>query len=188
MIEAIHLEKSYDRRVIRDLNFRLEDGECLLVTGESGAGKTTLMRLLLGLEKPDAGRVNCTEKSVSVVFQEDRLLEDFDILDNIRLVSDLNREQIFREYVRVLPEDAFDKKLREYSGGMKRRAAILRAVLSESAAIFMDEPFKGLDEENKNRVIDYFIKNRRGRTLFLITHDKDEAELFHPEKRIHLKY
>lgn len=186
MIEVRNLKKSYDKTVIKDLSFRLEQGDIMLVTGASGSGKTTLFRMLLGLEKPDSGRILCNAKKVSVVFQEDRLLEQLDIVDNIRLVSDYDREAVFTEYSKILPEEAFSKKICEYSGGMRRRAAVLRAVMCESSAIFLDEPFQGLDQENRQRTMQYILDNRGNRTLLLITHDISEAEVFRPTTVISL--
>lgn len=186
MIEAFHLEKNYNKKVIHDLSFKMDQGDIVFVTGESGAGKTTLMRLLLGLEKPDSGSLKNDFEKISVVFQEDRLLEYLNILDNIKLVSDLDRESVLMEYKKILPEDAFFKKIKDYSGGMKRRASILRAVISDSSAIFLDEPFKGLDEENKQKTMEYVINNRRNRSLFIITHDMREAEIFYPKEVIRL--
>lgn len=186
MIEVKNLEKSYDKNVVKDLSFHLEQGDIIVVMGESGVGKTTLLRLLLGLETKDAGSIRMDDDNISVVFQEDRLLEQFDIVDNIRLVSGISKESIFEEYKKILPKDAFYKKIRDYSGGMKRRAAILRAVLYDSSAIFMDEPFKGLDYESKQKTMQFVLDNRKGRTLILVTHDADEAEFFHPDKIITL--
>ncbi len=186
MIEVRNLEKSYDKKVIERLNFRLEPGETALITGASGAGKTTLLRLLLGLEKPDAGEVRCEGERFSVVFQENRLLERFDIVDNLKLTTGCDRETIFAQYCEILPQDAFSKRIRDYSGGMKRRAAVLRAVLSESTTILLDEPFQGLDEENRRRTMQYILDNRRGRTLILVAHDAGEADAWGAAKQIAL--
>lgn len=158
----------------------------MFLTGASGSGKTTLLRMLLGLEKPDSGSITCSAEKFAVVFQEDRLLEQLDILDNIKLVSDCDREEIFEEYRKLLPEEAFHKKISEYSGGMRRRAAVLRAVMSESSALLLDEPFQGLDRENRQKTMQYILDNRRNRTLLLVTHDMSEADLFHPATVISL--
>lgn len=186
MIEVSNLNKSYDKTVIRDLSFRLDRGETMLVTGVSGSGKTTLFRMLLGLEKPDSGRITCREEKLSAVFQEDRLLEELSIADNIRLVSDHGREAILTEYKKLLPEESFPKRIREYSGGMKRRAAVLRAVMSDSTAILLDEPFQGLDRGNRQRTMRYILDNRRGRTLLFFVHDISEAACFRPQKVVSL--
>ncbi|MCD7835689.1 MAG: ATP-binding cassette domain-containing protein [Lachnospiraceae bacterium] len=186
MLEALHLVKSFQREVIRDLSVQIEPGDTILVLGESGAGKTTLLRLLLGLEKPDSGTVKNGLGKISVAFQENRLLEQFDITDNIRLVSGLDKRSIFEEYKKLLPEESFHNKISLYSGGMKRRAAILRAVINDSQAIFLDEPFRELDEANKRKTMQYVADNRRGRSLLVITHEKSEADFFSPNKIIRL--
>ncbi len=186
MLEALHLVKSFQREVIRDLSVQIEPGDTILVLGESGAGKTTLLRLLLGLEKPDSGTVKNGLGKISVAFQENRLLEQFDITDNIRLVSGLDKRSNFEEYKKLLPEESFHNKISLYSGGMKRRAAILRAVIKESQAIFLDEQFREMDEANKRKTMQYVADNRRGRSLLVITHEKSEADFFSPNKIIRL--
>ncbi len=184
VIEARHLQKSYQKKVIDDLSFEIARGDTVLVTGESGAGKTTLMRLLLGLEKPDAGSVSNGLGKIAVVFQEDRLLERFDITANIRLVSKLSKDRIYEEYSKLLPSESFGKRVGSYSGGMKRRAAVLRALLCDSAAVFLDEPFVGLDEESRQRTMEFVSENINGRALLLITHEKSEADFFAPNREI----
>ena len=85
-------------------------------------------------------------------------------------------EKLKEECSVLLGEKEFSQKVREFSGGMKRRVSILRALLTSSEVIFMDEPFKGLDAELKEKVIRYTLEKRKDRTLFVVTHDMSEAE------------
>lgn len=186
-ISLKNVSKFYDeQKIFENFNLEIAPGEVVFITGPSGVGKTTLLRLILGLEKCTSGVVKYYLEKFSIVFQEDRLLEQFDITDNIRLVKNCTREEVYQEFIKILPEDAFFKRVQEYSGGMKRRGAILRALMSDSSAIFMDEPFKGLDEESKRKTMEYVMEHRQDRVLFIITHDMSEVEFFQPDKVIRL--
>ena len=155
-IEAEHLFKSYDgKNVLNDFSLDISSDSSYVITGESGAGKTTFLRILLGLEKPDQGRVRLlgdykySRVNAGVVFQEDRLCEAFSAVDNVAMVSKKLSPRIAREELeKLLPADQLDKPVCELSGGMRRRVCIIRACIVPSDVIIMDEPFTGLDEEN----------------------------------------
>lgn len=178
MIEVRNISKSFDKDVLRNLSFRLEEGQTAFITGESGAGKTTVLHILMGLIKADSGNVSGIPEKMSCVFQEDRLLEELSVLDNLRLVSDLPEEELQTECAEILPEDVFYKPVKLLSGGMKRRVAILRAMIAEADIIFMDEPFKGLDEMTKVKVISFVQDRKAHRTIIIVTHDKEERNMF----------
>ena len=163
VIEIKEVSKSYEKKVLDKVSFQVEPGSIMVITGPSGTGKTTLLNIMMGLVLPDSGEVLGIPEKKSCVFQEDRLLEHFTVEENLKLVSEL-------------PENEFSQKVEEFSGGMKRRVAILRALLTSSDVIFMDEPFKGLDAELKKRVIQYTLEKKKDRTLFVVTHDAGEAE------------
>ena len=147
-----------------------------LILGGSGSGKTTLLRILLGLEKPDSGQVQMPSP-VTAVFQENRLCDAFSPLDNVLMAAgkSLDRQTAYSELCRLLPEEAILRPSSTLSGGMKRRAAIARALLAPSQAIIMDEPFTGLDEETKQTVIDYVKEKTAGKLLLITTHQEEEA-------------
>ncbi|MCM1263219.1 MAG: ATP-binding cassette domain-containing protein [Butyrivibrio sp.] len=86
-------------------------------------------------------------------------------------------ETIKKEASRILPEECLTKKASELSGGMRRRCAILRALLSDSELIIMDEPFTGLDDENRRKTAEYILDNLNGRTLIVTTHREEDVEL-----------
>lgn len=186
------LSKAYgELAVLKRLSLTLESGHTYCLMGPSGCGKTTLLRLILGLEKPDAGSI-CTvsvsgpsseepyvSKHLVAVFQEDRLCEAFSPLENILLAAagTLSRRQAHAELVRLLPEESISRPVSTLSGGMKRRTAILRALLAPSDGILMDEPFTGLDEATKHQVISYIKEKTEGKLLLLATHQEEDAAL-----------
>lgn len=176
VIEIKKVSKSYDKKVLDKVSFTVEPGSIMVITGASGKGKTTLLNIMMGLVSPDSGEVIGIPEKKSCVFQEDRLLENFTVEENLKLVSELPVEKLKEECSVLLGEKEFSQKVREFSGGMKRRVSILRALLTSSEVIFMDEPFKGLDIELKEKVIQYTLEKRKDRTLFVVTHDISEAE------------
>ena len=172
------LNKSYgDNHIFEDFELELSEGERIAIMGESGCGKTTLIRLILGLEKPDGGKITDVPGQVSVVFQEDRLMSDFSVYENLSVVmsGDKVRDRIEQALKAVGMAECMDMKVKELSGGMCRRVAILRALLHESSLLVMDEPFKGLDENSLEKTISYVEKNIGDRSFILVTHDEKEG-------------
>ena len=156
--------------LFKNVNVTFQEGGRFCLMGASGSGKTTFLRMLAGLEKPDSGTsIGLEGRMVSMVFQENRLCESFSALDNIRMVLKKTQEKdIRRELGRILPVDYIDKPTSCFSGGMKRRVALARALLANSELLLLDEPFTGLDEEMKKQIIAYILERQKGRTLSLI--------------------
>lgn len=183
------LTKFYNSQPVLDhLNLEFTDDAPCCLMGPSGSGKTTLLRILLGLERPDGGSFSITGEDggdltdsagFTAVFQEDRLCEAFTPVENIRMVTGraLTGEQIRVELARLLPPECFDRPVWTMSGGMKRRTAICRAVLARSQAVLMDEPFTGLDEDNRHLAIRYIREKTAGRLLLLTTHQEEDVKL-----------
>lgn len=172
------LNKTYgEKKVLREFHAKISGSGITCIMGPSGCGKTTLMNILLGLEKADSGEIRGLPDRVSAVFQEDRLCEDFSAAANIRMACSrrLSDEEILKWMSRLGIPDILHKKTSELSGGMKRRVAIARAMLADGDMIFMDEPFKGLDDETRKAVIREV--KACGRPLMIITHDPEDAEL-----------
>ena len=188
----------------------------LLYDGTIGNGKTTMFRLILGLERPDSGvilfgtsagdtgnndikassgmvsksdpcRIRGMRPLISAVFQENRLLEGYTAIENLRfaLGKRYSSEALTAYLLRLLPEDALSKPVCEFSGGMKRRVAILRAILAPTDIILMDEPFTGLDADTRQLTIDLVKELCAGKLLIIATHAEDDAELL-GAKIIHL--
>lgn len=170
--------KSYEGvSVLRDVTFSAEVGvTCIMAP--SGAGKTTLLRILLGLEHSDSGTVTgLAGARISAVFQEDRLLEQLDARGNLRFV--LGKQYDEQAASGLLAElglaDVGEKPVREYSGGMKRRLALARALLVPFDLLILDEPFTGLDVENRRRAAACVQSRSAGKIVLLVTHEKEDA-------------
>ncbi len=183
MLEAIQLSKSFDGKpVLQNVSLRLEKGAHYALMGPSGCGKTTLVNLLLGLIKPDSGAVKRdSDLLMSAVFQEDRLLKQMTAAANVALVSKASGSEIEELLLQLgIPAESLPQPVSTYSGGMNRRVALARALLAEYDVLFLDEPYKGLDEETRGRVMEIVEKHTKGKTVLLITHDKDEAAGYVP--------
>lgn len=170
------LSKIYDgRAVLEKVDFTFEDDQVYCLMGASGRGKTTILRILSGLLTPDAGEMQgFPSPSVGMVFQEDRLCEGLSPVENLQVIGCRNSEELLGE---ILPAGCLEQPVRELSGGMRRRVAVARAIAAESEILLMDEPFTGLDEETKRRVIRFVREHRRGRLLIAATHQEEDAEL-----------
>ncbi len=184
-LKAENLCKRFGGNVVLD-NFTREfpDGKVTAVLGKSGCGKSTLLNILMGLVKPDAGRVILPENAkLSAVFQENRLCENLTASANIRLVTGkkFTPEALSREFEAVGLSGSENQPVRTLSGGMKRRVALLRALLAEYDVLFLDEPFKGLDTETKDEVLRYVKEKIQGKTVILVTHDESECDFLADE-------
>ena len=171
--------KAFDgRKVLDGVSLRFPAGSTTCILGPSGCGKTTLLRIIAGLETPDEGTLEGVPEQIGFVFQEDRLCEEFSAVSNVRLVSgkSLPREEIVRLLTEIGLGDDLDKPVRDYSGGMKRRVAIVRAACCPSELLILDEPFKGLDEKLRLEVIGFIRKRSEGKTVICVTHEPDDAE------------
>jgi len=182
-LELIHVYKNFgDKNVFTNLNLSFSEKKVTAVMGPSGSGKSTLINLMLGIYRPDYGELKgFKDKRFSVVFQEDRLLEHKNGINNILFAVRNPKVHEARAWELMmdceLSEDAY-KKTRDYSGGMKRRLSLCRALISDFDVLILDEPFKGLDEALKPKIMDVVQKHSAYKTVILVTHDKSEAVYF----------
>lgn len=180
MIEIKHITKKYDDyTVFSDFSMEIQEGEVLCLMGKSGRGKTTLLRMLMGLEQPDTGSITgLTDKRISVVFQEDRLLPGFTVRQNLYSVCDdaLQQERMMGILTALGLDAWIDREVSVLSGGMQRRVAICRALLVPYDLLILDEPFRGLDDKTKEITIKLVLEEKKGRTILLSTHDAKECE------------
>lgn len=177
------ITKSYGKqKVLENISFNLNESERICIYGKSGIGKTTLLRIIAGLEKADSGKITFVGK-VSMVFQEDRLLENTDVYTNLYCVlgSRFDKAEVDMHLKEVGLEGVGNKIVSELSGGMKRRVAIVRCMMKSSEIILLDEPFKGLDTILKDNIIRYVVKYLNGRAVIMVTHDISEAEKIQAE-------
>ena len=177
MLTIDHLEKRFGSTVLfRDLTFTV-DGPAVL-WAPSGWGKTTLLRILMGLETPTAGRVQGAGR-VSAVFQEDRLCPQLPAAQNVLLVLPDDRQEaaIRQDFARLgLDEAALALPARKLSGGQKRRTALLRALWAPGDTLLLDEPFTGMDPDTMKKAA-ALLKERCGeKVVLLATHDQEAIQ------------
>lgn len=194
-IRISNLFKSYGSHpVLADVTMELSGPGIYCLMSPSGSGKTTLFRILMGLEKQDQGDISVwdwrtappapislSSLRISVVFQEDRLIEFMTPLENAALVlpGRPSRDMLFTELSRLLPEESLTRPVSTLSGGMRRRCALMRALLAPSDLLLLDEPFTGLDEETKKEAIRCLLEKADGRPVLMTTHSAKEAALLH---------
>lgn len=184
MIRLEDVTFSYGREapVLEQLTLHIPAGGRLCLMGASGAGKTTVLRLVLGLEAPQAGRVTLPEGArLSAVFQEDRLLPWKTALENAALFSDTAAARTMLE--RLGLGDSLAVYPAALSGGMKRRVALARALCHPFDVLVLDEPLTGLDGETRAQCLAVIDEAAAGHTLLLATHDEAEAAALHAECR-----
>jgi sulfonate transport system ATP-binding protein len=166
------------RTVIENLNLRIERGEFVVLLGESGCGKTTLLRALAGLDPIDGGRIEGPSRP-AVVFQEHRLLPWENLWRNVSLglQQDDNRARASAALAEVGLGDRLDDWPRNLSGGQAQRVALARALVQQPRLLLLDEPFAALDAltriKMQSLVRQLVVKHQPG--VLLVTHDVDEA-------------
>lgn len=175
MIKFNSVSFSYgEKKILSEFSMHIAEKERVCLFGSSGAGKTTILRLIMGLEKPAAGSVTVRSRSISAVFQEDRLLPFKTVLQNTELFAPEIRAA---ELLSILGlGEAVNMYPSELSGGMARRVALARALAAESDIYILDEPFDGLDKNNADAAAAVINENTSGKTLVLVSHDPAEAE------------
>lgn len=162
--------------VLKDFSLTLLPGQRIALMGPSGVGKTTLLRIALGLLSPTEGTVENRFSKIAAVFQEPRLLPWRTAAENVNLVLRDDRSTLpkARQQLSQLGlADAADKYPRELSGGMQQRVALARAMAAEGDLLILDEPFKAMDEALKEQVM--ALVGKTGAAILLVTHEESEA-------------
>lgn len=181
-IRVSHLYKSYrENHVLKDFCASFASGKITCIMAPSGRGKTTLLRLLMGLEQPDGGEISGMKgKKLSAVFQEDRLCPNLSAGANVCIalkISETDASRLAEEFRSMnLPEACISQAARTLSGGMKRRVAILRALFSPWDILILDEPFQGLDVRTRTKVLNTIRRHCAGRTVICVTHEERDAK------------
>lgn len=176
------VSKSFgENKVLDGYSCVFRGGEYNCIMGKSGSGKTTLFMICAGLMQPDSGTVSGVDtEHIGAVFQEDRLCSQFTAFRNIKIVCEnkVSDSEIIKALNDVGIADVVNKPVKDFSGGMKRRVAIVRAVLCGADTLFFDEPFKGLDDATKLSVMNFVKQRTLGKTVIIITHDESDARFF----------
>ncbi|ADL33594.1 ABC transporter ATP-binding protein [Butyrivibrio proteoclasticus B316] len=184
IIEIKEVSKAYgENKVLDNFSLNIEDEHSYVITGKEGCGKTTLMRLILKLETPDAGKVGLLGDykypfiNAGVVFQDDRLVESLNAITNVTMVSKkIFRETVAEELLKFLPEEALTVPVKKLSESQRRIVQIIRACAIPSDVLIMDEPFLGIDRETKLKLIPY-IRNAQGKgSLTIFTRDTTDLD------------
>jgi sulfonate transport system ATP-binding protein len=173
---------------LTDLSVTLEDGSFTTVVGRSGCGKTTLLRILAGLEQPTEGtivRAEAAPRSVGVVFQDARLMPWLDVFENVafglrRRLGEREIEARCTGILEVMGLSAFVRAMpSQLSGGMAQRVAIARAMVLEPQYLLLDEPFAALDAFTRRTMQNELVAiwTQRRPTVVFVTHDVEEAVL-----------
>ena len=175
MIKLENITLKYgENTIIENASYEFKDGLKYGIVGASGIGKTTLLRLILGLVSANSGTVINSHTSQSVIFQDPRLYPWLTALDNVMLVNnDENKARALLSDLLIIDNDQ-TKYPDELSGGMKQRVSIARALNYDAELFLLDEPFKGLDEEMKADIRNYVFKRLESKTVITVTHDKDD--------------
>lgn len=163
--------------VMEKFSLALPKQGLVALMGPSGAGKTMLLRVMMGLETPQSGRVDTENAKVALLFQEDRLLPWLTARQNVEAVLGPNEKQQAAKALGSmgLEEQAWDKLPAELSGGMRRRVALARLICYGGDVWLMDEAFKGLDRESRDALIPFFKQQAETRLIVLVTHEKEDA-------------
>ena len=180
MIELQDVTLRYgDKTVLDRLSLRFDAPGQYAVLGASGCGKTTLLRLIAGLQKPTSGRILIPEQThMAVCFQEDRLLPWETALQNVALARPgKDSLENARQWLASMGlADECDALPGALSGGMQRRVALARALAMDAPVVLLDEPFRALDEQTHADMLALIKKQTIGRLLILVTHDPCDAE------------
>jgi phospholipid/cholesterol/gamma-HCH transport system ATP-binding protein len=206
VIEFRDVHLAFDDKIVLDgISFNVRRGETKIILGRSGGGKSTIIRLILGLLKPDAGAIlidgeditQLTEeemmrvrRKIGMVFQEGALFDSLSVYENVAYrLRELNveEEEIEREVRRMLRfvglEDAIDKMPNELSGGMRRRVGIARALVGDPEIVLYDEPTAGLDPPTARTICELAIKLRdlQDVSSIFVTHEMNNVEYLSSE-------
>lgn len=193
MIKIKNLTKKFDKNVIFDnFSYTFSDVGCYALVGDSGIGKTTLLRIISGLDKDYSGEIISDFKGCSVAFQEYRLFPELTAVQNVIFaISDTNSEAVFEISKNMLEKLGFiDDEInlipRELSGGMKQRVSLARAFLYDAPVLLLDEPTKELDENNARIVREIIAEESKKRLVIMVSHNKDDITALNAIE-LHLK-
>lgn len=198
MVHLSHIYKTFvaDKHVLKNLQLQVKAGEFVYLMGPSGAGKTTLFRVMTGFEKPSSGKVSINgfnlvdakrkdvaqfRRTIGVVFQDFKLLFDRSVFENVALplqIQNQHKWEIIEKVDNILRKVGLNKRMDEnpihLSGGEQQRVAIARALVHQPQLIIADEPTGNLDWKMSEEIMNLFKEaNDKGTTVIIATHDQE---------------
>jgi len=191
-LKVKNIKKDFgDLKVLDNINFEVEEDDLICIVGPSGCGKTTLLRIIINLEQPTAGKVLIKNRplkeslsDLGFVFQESALFPWRNALENVKFPLEIKgiekekREEIARKYLKLVGLEGFENSYPfELSGGMKQRAALARVLAKDPEILLMDEPFASVDAQSSNKLQEELVDlwQKTMKTIIFITHSIDEA-------------
>lgn len=171
-LQLHHINKSYDRPVIRDLSYDFSQGKIYVIKGVSGCGKSTLLNIISGVEKKYEGKICCKENiSMGYIFQNSLLISNLTVRENLKIISS-DEPGIKALCERACIADLLDKYPEQLSGGERQRVSIIRALLKNPDIILADEPTASLDETNSINIAMFIAELKsKNRIIIIATHE-----------------
>lgn len=190
MVNIENVSVKYKKTVLTDVNITAEKGQCIGLLGLNGSGKSTLLSAVSGIKKPASGKIYIEGKT-GFVTQENALIDELTAYDNILMWTSLKKEEILKalngpELSILKVSDFINVRVRNMSGGMKKRLALASVIITGPDVLLMDEPLAALDIPAKNDILKFIDAFKaKGGIVFIASH---EAEVFaHCDKIYHLK-
>ncbi|GHU50155.1 hypothetical protein AGMMS49975_00580 [Clostridia bacterium] len=178
MIKAENITKKYGAtKVLNDISFNIQKGECVCIIGRNGCGKSTLLNIVAGITRADSGSVSVSEK-IGYAPQDDILFADLSVSDNLKFWAAASGNKVDKTVTQNLGLSEFlRKRVKTLSGGMRRRVSVAISVLANPEVLILDEPFAGLDIFYKKELSAYIRQlNESGKTIIYTSHSYDEIE------------
>ena len=187
-IEVTNLCKRYSQEVLKNFSLSVNEGEMVVLLGESGCGKSTFIRILAGLENADSGsvclngismdeRIPPNKRNIALVYQEPVLWNHMPVWKNIAYGMAKKDKKVIYELMDALEIGGLEKRFpEEISGGQAKRVALARALAADKGILLLDEPLSNIDEKTKLKNLEYLVQNYKDRkTILYVTHSKMEA-------------
>lgn len=172
-------KKFSEKSIFSNFNCEFLDNKINYIIGESGCGKTTLLRIISGLDKDYTGTIDRVSEKISYVFQEPRLIPYISVIDNIKIVDELRDTKKAEKLLDILElSNEANAKPNTLSGGMKMRVSLARALNCDCDIVLMDEPFAALDDELKERILPKIFKHLEGKTVIIVSHNIEDCEKY----------
>ncbi len=176
MIELINVTKELkNKKVLNQINLKINEGELILLHGHNGSGKSMLLRMIAGLISPTDGTASINSDNIGVVIEKADFISNFTGYEMIafltRLKSNISKEEIQSAFVEMGLENMMYEKIKKYSLGMKQKLALIQSYIENQKIILLDEPFNALDRKSVNNFVNKILKlHQQGKTIIIASH------------------